>query len=156
MEAEDILEKAASILLIDWPSPEVPDTLLRAGYTVYVKGGPEPNAYSVRELRDGQPVARQIGRAPERVDVVYCHRPLEEVPAIVATARELGAHAIWHQSGRTRDGAADPKACWLSRDELAYVRGVAASAGLRVVTEDYIADVARRRGDRDDAIPAGA
>jgi hypothetical protein len=143
-DAEQILGQATSLLLVDWPSAEVSDTLARAGYIVYGKGGPEPDAFSIREVRDGEPVVRPLGRAPERVDVVYCHRPLSELPTIVAMAVELGAEVVWHQSGRTSDGLRDPRACWLSVEDLAYVQGLVESAGLRAVTQEYIADAARR------------
>jgi predicted CoA-binding protein len=111
---------------------------------VYVKGGPEPDAFSLREIHDGQSRARQLGHAPARVDVVYCHRPLDELPAIVAMAAELRAGALWYQSGSTPDGAREPTACWLSAEDAGYVHALAESAGLDAVTDDYIADIARR------------
>jgi hypothetical protein len=66
----------------------------------------------VREVRDEQVILRDIGRPPEQVDLVYCHRPLEELPRIVAMAKELGARAVWCQFGRASDGMNDPKGCW--------------------------------------------
>jgi hypothetical protein len=36
---EQLLESANSVLLLDWPSRDAPDTLARAGYEVVVKGG---------------------------------------------------------------------------------------------------------------------
>jgi predicted CoA-binding protein len=143
-EAEQMLKAAASILLIDWPSPDVPDALTRAGYTVYVKGGPGDSDYSLREVREGKFVVRHIGRAPRRVDLVYCHRPLEELPAIIAVANELGARAVWYQSGRVRGGAVDPTGCWLPEETSRYARDLVESAGLRFVGDAYITDSVRQ------------
>jgi predicted CoA-binding protein len=112
MAAEEIRGQASSVLVIDWPSSDVPDALATAGYDVYVKGGPEPDAFSIRELDDGEPVARPLGHAPPAVHLVYCHRPLDGLPAIVAMAAELGARALWYQSARTSDGDDEPTACW--------------------------------------------
>jgi hypothetical protein len=39
-DADQILRAADSIVVVDWPSRNVPDTLSRAGYDVSVKGGP--------------------------------------------------------------------------------------------------------------------
>jgi hypothetical protein len=111
-EAECILEAAGSVLVVDWPSRDVPDTLARAGYRVVVKGGPEPDNYSARELRDGEVEVRDLGRRPERVDLVYAHRPLGELPGLIATANALEAQALWCQSGLAGPGTKDPKGCW--------------------------------------------
>lgn len=90
-EVEQLLEAASSVLIVDWPSKDVPDTLVRAGYTVMVKGGPEPDNYSVHDLSEGKVVQRAAGRRPEQVDLVYMNRPLEELPGIVAMATDVGA-----------------------------------------------------------------
>jgi hypothetical protein len=73
---EQLLRTITSVLLIDWPSRDVPDTLARAGYEVTVKGGPEPDSYSVYELVDGEVVSRLTGRPQVRADLIYSHRPL--------------------------------------------------------------------------------
>ncbi|MDX6455259.1 MAG: hypothetical protein QOD48_1366 [Gaiellaceae bacterium] len=90
-DAEQLLESANSVLIVDWPSRDVPDALARAGYGVVVKGGPEPDDYAAYELVDGEVVARPIGHAPERIDLLYCHRPLEELAGIVAMAQGVAA-----------------------------------------------------------------
>lgn len=112
-EVEQLLEAASSVLIVDWPSKDVPDTLVRAGYTVMVKGGPEPDNYSVHDLSEGKVVQRAAGRRPEQVDLVYMHRPLEELPGIVAMATDVGAQAVWCQSGLASAGTNDPKGCWV-------------------------------------------
>jgi predicted CoA-binding protein len=92
-QAGQILRETGSILLVDWPSKDVPETLARAGYTVLVKGGPQPDNYSIYEVRNGEVVARRTGKAPAAVDLVYSYRPVEELPGIVAMAQHLGAGA---------------------------------------------------------------
>src|ERR1700674_320821 len=134
-EAEQVLQEAESVLLVDWPSRDVPDTLARAGYSVVLKGGPEPDNYELQELRDGEVVPRPVGRPPEQADVVYSHRPLAELPGIIALANELGAQALWCQSGLAGAGEKDPSGTWLPEDESLQARGLVESAGLI-----YIAD----------------
>ena len=85
-EAEQILRGAGTILIVDWPSRDVPDTLARAGYTVLVKGGPRPDNYWAYEVRNGEVVPRRTGQAPAAADLVYSHRPVAELPGIVAMA----------------------------------------------------------------------
>jgi hypothetical protein len=143
-EAEQILKAANSALLIDWPSRDVPDTLARAGYAVLVKGGPEPDNYSAYEVSDGEVVTRRVGRPPEKVDVVYSHRPIDELPRIVEMARGLGASTVWCQSGLASSGEKDPKGSWVPEEESRAARGIVESAGLTYVDNAYIADVARQ------------
>jgi hypothetical protein len=140
---ERVLAHAASILVIDWPSRDVPETLTRSGYAVFVKGGPGPEDYAAWELRDSQVVVTPSGRPPRGVDVVYCHRPVAELPGILAVATELGAATVWLQSGLTGDGTRDPKGCWLPDGDAAQARTLVERAGLHYVGAPYIADVAR-------------
>lgn len=143
-DADDILRAAKSVLLVDWPSVDVPETLTRAGYTVYAKGGPGPGDYSVRELRDGEVVSSSIGRPPEHADLIYSFRPLSELPGIVSIARQVGAMAVWQQSGRTSTGAEDRSGYWMSEADSHAARALVEAAGLRYVDAAYIADTARR------------
>lgn len=109
-----LLDKARSVLLVDWPSPAVPRALLEAGLVVY---GFSPGGYSRAELaaeapapRDGvrsfppgrgelrHLVFRRLDRRPDQVDVVYVHRPAAELYGILVThAAPLGATALWLQ-----------------------------------------------------------
>jgi hypothetical protein len=143
-EAERILKAASSALLIDWPSRDVPDTLARAGYAVLVKGGPEPDNYSAYEVSDGEVVTRKVGRPPEKVDVVYSHRPLDELAGIVEMARQFGASTVWCQSGLASSGEKDPKGYWVPEDKSQEARKIVESAGLTYIDDAYIADVARQ------------
>ncbi len=40
MDLKEIFRTVQTILVIDWPSKEVPETLARAGFRVVVRGGP--------------------------------------------------------------------------------------------------------------------
>jgi predicted CoA-binding protein len=125
-----VLRRAQSVLLVDWPRQDVPESLVRAGLSVFVKGGPGPRDFAARELRDGEVVSRPVGQPPDQIDLVYAYRPFDELPGIVAIARELGAFAVWRQSG-------------LSAEESAESRKVVTAAGLRYVDEVDIAEAAR-------------
>ena len=148
-EAGQILRETSSILLVDWPSKDVPETLARAGYTVLVKGGPQPDNYSVYEVRNGEVVSRRTGRAPAAVDLVYSHRPVKELPGIVAMAQQLGAGAVWLQSGVASDGTKTTDGCWMDQAASQAARAVVESAGLAYIEAPYIADEVRSRGTRE-------
>jgi predicted CoA-binding protein len=145
-DAEQLIESANSVLIVDWPSRDVPDTLARAGYRVVVKGGPEPDNYSAYEQVDGEVVARRVGDAPEDMDVLYCHRPLAELAGIVAIAKRVGARAVWVQSGLASAGVRDPAGCWLPDEASRDARSLVEAEGLQYVDATYIADTVRRLG----------
>jgi len=145
--ASRILAQTRSVLVIDWPSRDVPATLAAAGFTVTVKGGPGPTDYTVWEVTDGEVVTRQLGRAPEHADLVYCHRPFSELPSIIAMAQGLGARAVWRQSGLTSTGAKAPDGCWVPPGESRQGRELAAAAGLDYIDDIYVADAARALGE---------
>ena len=119
-------EDARSVLLVDWPSVEVPRSLARAGLEVFVKGGPDPEDYTEYVVDGDDVVVRDRGRPPERADVVYSHRPLDELPDIVELAVALGARAVWMEPGGASQRA----------------RAVVEAAGLRYVDDVPIVDVA--------------
>ena len=143
MNARDILKNVQTILIVDWPSKEVPELLALAGFQVVVHGGPGPEDYSAYEVNDGKVTARRVGRPPERAELVYSYRPFSELPGIIAAAKDLRALTIWTQSGVTQGGKNDPKGCWLPEDELRRTRELVQSAGLTHIAEPYIGDVAR-------------
>jgi predicted CoA-binding protein len=145
-DPERILEAASSILVVDWPSRDVPETLVRAGYAVVVKGGPEPDDYKAQELREGAVVPRPVGRPPDRADIVYSHRPLGELPGIVQLAKEVGATTVWCQSGLSSAGVDDPKGVWAPEEKSRDARETVEAAGLAYVDDVYIADVVRQLG----------
>ena len=145
-QVEPILAMARTVVVVDWPSRDVPDTLARAGYTVLVKGGPEPDSYSACEVAGGEVVTRRAVAPPASADLVYVHRPVAELPGIVMLAQRLGAGAIWLQSGLAADGSKDPHGCWLPAAEARAARDIVESAGLAFLAAPYIADEVRRLG----------
>ena len=143
---EAILRAARTILLVDWPSRDVPDTLVRAGYDVFVKGGPEPDNYWVNELRDGEVVKHKVGGPPVHADLVYTHRPIGELAGIVDLANQVGAGTVWHQSGLGIDGDGDVHGVWLPAKEARAASDIVEAAGMVFVHAPYIADEVRRLG----------
>ena len=139
-----LLAGTKAVLLIDWPSRDVPDTLARSGYTVVSNDGPDE--YNAYELQGGEVRVRDIGQPPTRADLVYTHRPVDELPEIVDTARTVGAKAVWIQSGRDETGAKDPRGCWLSQADSSTARGIVEGARLIYIETPYIADAVRARG----------
>ena len=145
--AARVLAETTSVLVIDWPSRDVPASLALAGHTVFVKGGPGPADYAAWELDGGEPVSRALGRAPAGVDLVYCHRPFGELPGIIALAGRLGARAFWWQTGLSSGGGKDPSGCWALPEESRQARELAAAAGLGYIGDVYIADAVRAGRD---------
>jgi len=143
MSASEVLKSVHTILVMDFPSPDVPYALALAGFEVVVQGGPGPEDYSVYEVVDGKVETRHTGHAPQKADLVYAYRPLTEIRQILATAKALQAKTIWTQSGLRRAGIRDPKGCWLASGDLVVARSMIHSAGFTHITEPYIADLAR-------------
>ncbi len=144
MNPREILEAAHTILVIDWPSRDVPESLARAGFEVVVQGGPGPEDYSVYEIMNGEIVVRRSGRLPERADLIYAYRPLSELPSIVAMAQKIGAKTIWLQSGFSPVGAKDPAGCWLRDEDSRNAQKLLEAAGINFVSQPFIAEVARQ------------
>jgi predicted CoA-binding protein len=134
VDPKEIMRGAHTILVIDWPSKDVPESLAGAGFEVIVRGGPGPTDYSVYERNGAEIAVRPLGRAPERADLVYCYRPLAELPAIIEMARQLGAKAIWPEFAQTGGG------------EMESARRAVESAGLQFAGGSYIGEVAREIG----------
>jgi hypothetical protein len=132
-DPNDIIRDCRSVLLVDWPSPEVPSALVRAGCTVHVKGGPGPQDFSIWEFVDGAPASRRTGRRPANVDLVYVHRPPEELPEIIGMAGELGARSLWYEPGPASLGSSSE------------ARSLAEAAGLLYVDNCDIVEVVRAR-----------
>jgi len=96
MNTSEILRTAKSILLVDWASPEVPRSLVQAGFTVFCAS---PGRYSVVELNEtGSLVFRRLNESPSHVDIVNVFRPENEHEGIVAQhVIPLGAKVMWLQ-----------------------------------------------------------
>jgi predicted CoA-binding protein len=143
VDTKEALKNARTILLIDWPSKDVPETLTRAGFSVFVHGGPGPEDYSVYELKDGKIVSRRTGRRPDQADLVYFYRPLAELARTIEEALAVGAKILWIQSGLSLDRRKDPKAFWMTEEDMRSAERQAKAAGLDLITKPYIGDVAR-------------
>ena len=138
-----ILTVATRVLLVDWPTRDVPDALARAGLDVVVHGGPGPEDYFAYEVADGEVVERRVGRPPDCADKVYTSRP----PGRASRDRGAGSRRRCRCGldplGLAADGERDPTGCWLAEEVAAAARAVVESAGLVYVDRPYIADVAR-------------
>jgi predicted CoA-binding protein len=120
-DARHILKNAQTILLIDWATPDTPDALLRAGFTVF---GYSPDRYSAIALdtgEDEQLVFRQLDHTPGQVDIVNIYRPEAEHAIIIAKhILPLKATVVWLQPPVTSANTAK-----LSGElGLAFVEGV--------------------------------
>jgi predicted CoA-binding protein len=137
-QIESILRDAKSILLLDWPSRELPDSLARAGYEVTAHVGPGPFDYSMYEATDSEIVVRSGLPAPEHVDSVHVFRPIEELTSIAAMSEMKGATSIWYQSGRSEDRTTDSAGCWLSEGDSAKARRIVETHGLKYIERPHI------------------
>jgi predicted CoA-binding protein len=142
----EVLRQSQAVLVVDYPTRDVPEALARGGFSVTVHGGPGPEDYNDYELHDGDVVVRHRGKPPDTADLVYVHRPVNELPEIVLMTAALGARAIWLQSGERSDGEKDPQGCWLDDERSQQARTVVEDAGLAYVQEPYIGDVVRMLG----------
>jgi predicted CoA-binding protein len=142
-DAAKLLQECSTVVVVDWPSREVPEALVDAGLTVIVKGGPGPGDFSTWHITNGQVTTQHLGRPPEHADLVYFHRPFSEMPSIIRLAQDVGAQALWRQSGLTPDGPKSPRGCWVAAEESRQGRDLAAAAGLEYVDNVYIADALR-------------
>jgi hypothetical protein len=144
------LASARSVILVDWPSADVPRSLLAAGKEVTSVNRLRGTAmtYSLRDPAtavdddegstdfgpaDDDPrrlVGRPSGASPERADALCAYRPAGELAAIARLAVDLGARLLWMERGVRSEEA----------------RAVAEAAGLTVVEDASIADAARALG----------
>ena len=146
MDHQALLESTQSILLIDYPGRIVPDTLTRAGYIVVAHEGPGPNEYVAYSLDANGEIARGApGPAPDQADLVFSHRPVDELPEIAEEAARIGARAVWMHSGLASDGSPDPRGCWLPPDDRSQARRLVEAAGLAYLDEPFILDAVAAR-----------
>ena len=136
----ELIRDSRTILLVDWPDHEVPDSLARAGYSVVSRDGESDDEYNIYELIEGEVGVRPADGPPQQADIVYSHRPLTELAAIVEQARSLGAKVIWLQSGVDPTGAADPRGTWLPDEDSQRARAMVEEAGLAYVDSPHIVD----------------
>jgi predicted CoA-binding protein len=123
----DVLQQTTRILLIDYPGRIVPDTLARTGFDVTAHEGPGPAEYYRYSVNGGQVDKSVGGTAPTAVDLVFSHRPLDELGPIIEEAIRLGANAFWQHEGFTTD-------------ERHQAEAIVTSAGLVYIDAPYILD----------------
>ena len=142
-DADAILKTTRSVLVVDWPTKDLPETLFRAGYAVFVKSGPGPDDFVTYGSADDGSIRRdRIGR-PDRVDLVHVYRPIDELPGFVELAVALGATTLWFLSGVADDGARDPQGCRLPPERSAEARRIVEAAGLVYVERPAILEAIR-------------
>jgi len=140
-DPRQVLRSAKKILLVDWPDPVVPRSLLNAGFTVF---GFSPGGYSVAEIVDapagsqngfpprnanekGYLLFTQIDGSPKPVDIVNIYRPENEHAAIIENhVLPLTAKVVWLHPPLTSAGT----------------RKMAAEKGLVFIEDVNIAELA--------------
>jgi predicted CoA-binding protein len=99
MSTDELLRSASTVLLIDYPGTAVPAAIARAGFTTIAKEGPAPDDYCAHVVEGDEVVIRKVGAPPEHADIVYSHRPEDELPGIIDLAQQIGARAVWCETG---------------------------------------------------------
>jgi hypothetical protein len=140
--ALDLLRAARRILLVSFIGPEVPQTLLAAGFEVYAKIGPQPDAWARCRRDRGELAFDPIATPPNGIDLV--HLDVSDAFAeYLDVARSLGAKTFWFHSARTRPPEPhDDRGCWLPAAQSMQQRAAAEALGLEYVDDRYIAHVA--------------
>ncbi len=146
-DTERLLTEAKVVALVDWPSADVPRTLVRAGFGVfslnrlrntaaayawYPERDDVPDEASVTLFEpadegDGYLVARPAAAVPAPVDILNVFRPDDELPGLARLAIQLGAKALWLQPGSTSTEAK----VIAETAGLAFVDGVDIAAAVR-------------------------
>ena len=129
-DAAAVLASVQTVVVVDWPTPDVPAGLARAGLAVWVKGGPGPDQYAEYEWTGADVVIRRAGHRPDHADLVYAYRPLGELPGIVALAETVGAGAVWREP--------------TSAEDEEQAREVVEAAGLRYLSGPDIVGAVRQ------------
>jgi predicted CoA-binding protein len=144
-----VLTQASVVALVDWPSADVPRTLVRAGFGVYslnrlrktaaayawypardqVPAGEDVTVFEPSEEGDGYLVCHPAV-SPEMVDILNVYRPADELPGLARLAVGLGAKALWLQPGSTSPEARD----------------LAVAGGLAFIEDVDIAEAVRSSG----------
>lgn len=125
-----LLAETQTVVIVDWPSREVPDTLALRGFTVIANEGPE--TYTAYEADGNHVRTRSVDGLPQSAELVYAYRPIDELPDIVQTATAVGATAVWlHSAGD------------LAPADVSQARELVEQSGLVFVDEPYIVDAVR-------------
>jgi CoA binding domain len=141
IEPRDVLRNAKTVLLVDWPNPELPRALLEAGFIVFCYS---PLGYARAEIvaeyphdvnqknvfppgnKEGFLVFRPLAVPPLAIDIANVYRPEQEHAMIVTKVLPvLGAKYIWLQppitSVKTRDLAQRHKMTFIEGHDIAKI-----------------------------------
>jgi uncharacterized protein YndB with AHSA1/START domain len=147
-EARALLSAAHRILLVSFIGPEVPAALTTAGFQVFAKVGPDPDAWAFCRRQRGELEFEPRSRAPDAIDLVHLDVS-DAFDEYLAVARSLGAKTFWYHSARTcPPDPHDDRGCWLPAAQSLRQRSAAEAAGLAYIDDRYIADVARALNQR--------
>jgi len=103
--ARDILRRYRTIAVVgasndsEKPAGFVPAYLQEHGYRIIPVNPTETEVLGEKSYPD-------LGSVPEPVEVVDIFRPSEDVPPVVEQAIEIGAKAVWMQTGIVNEEAA--------------------------------------------------
>ncbi len=124
-----LLQTAKTILLIDWPNPEVPLNLLKAGFDIY---GYSPKGYGKMEpgIDENEKLIFLPTSQPPTIDVVNIYRPEEEHAGIINKhILPLKARVLWLHPPLTSAKTAE-----LARQlQLVFIEGVDIAAVARSI-----------------------
>ncbi|HVW95130.1 MAG TPA: CoA-binding protein [Mucilaginibacter sp.] len=117
----DILKNAKTILLVDWPTEEVPLSLLKAGFMVISYS---PHKYSLISYESNYAtdklVYSDLETAPGEVDIVNIFRPENEHPEIITRhVLPLRAKTVWLHPPVTSNATAK----LVKKQNLTFVEG---------------------------------
>jgi predicted CoA-binding protein len=99
-DLKSIPENIDAILLVDWPSSDIPRALVKAGFVVYSYS---PDKFSQALIEMSAPgehslIFRPLDQFPGAIDLVLIYRPPEEHAAIIRNlVIPSGARVIWLQ-----------------------------------------------------------
>jgi predicted CoA-binding protein len=105
-QLKSLLTSATTIAMVgasanpEKPSHGIMRTLQRAGYRVIPVNPREPEILGERSYPS-------LLDVPERIDIVDVFRRAEDTPAIAAEAAQIGAKALWLQTGIASEEAAE-------------------------------------------------
>jgi predicted CoA-binding protein len=131
---DEVLDATTYIIAIDYPSADVPETIVRAGFMLITHEGPGPLDYYVWTIKADAVTKQQLDHSPAGADLVYTYRPLAELEGIVEEAKRWGARTIWLQRSEP--------------DESGIARSIVETAGLTLIDAPDIRDAVRSRQAR--------
>ena len=137
-----LLRAARRILLVSFIGPEVPRTLLAAGFEVHAKVGPQPDAWARCRSERGELMFDPSATPPDEIDLV--HLDVSDAFAeYLDVAHRLSAKTFWFHSARTCPPEPhDDRGCWLPAAQSTRQRAATEALGIEYIDDRYIADVA--------------